>query len=107
VRGAPTTGESDPWTLKSVSGVGSNGYGNVLPEGGGSLRPDFTSSGGPIEFGYFTSNSTGFANGRVTEWSIDSFRVRVESSVPEASGAMLLLLAGARLAARAVRVLTG
>jgi hypothetical protein len=90
VRGAPTTGESDPWTLKSVSGVGSNGYGNVLPEGGGSLRPDFTSSGGPIEFGYFTSNSTGFANG-----------------VPEASGAMLLLLAGARLAARAVRALTG
>ena len=54
---------------------------------GGSSHPDFSASGSPIEFGYYTSNGTGFGTGH-TDSGIDNYSASI---VPEPSSTALIL----------------
>ncbi len=53
--------------------------------------PDFSSSGGPIEFGYYTFNWSLPQGGLVdSTWGIDNFSVQINTATPEPSSLMLL-----------------
>ena len=56
--------------------------------------PDFSSSGGPIEFGYYTFNWSLAQGGLVDSvWGIDNFSVQINTATPE-PGSLLLLGSG-------------
>ena len=68
---------ANQWNTFSHTGLSATDFTLV----GGSSNPDFTDTGSPIEFGYYTSNGTGFGTGH-TDSGIDNFSV---TAVPEPS----------------------
>jgi hypothetical protein len=67
------------WTAYSQSGLVPSDF--VLISGTGGAHPDFTISGGPITFGYMTSNSAG--GGPVTKTiGVDNWSIRANRTPP-------------------------
>jgi hypothetical protein len=83
-----------PWT--SASGVFTAGdFRELTPAGIVPGAPNFTSTGGPIRFGYSTLNTTQFLS-VTTTWGIDNFSA-IATPVPEPSAIALIGTMGACL----------
>ena len=65
-------------------------------------HPDFSTSGSPIQFGFFTSNGgSGTVRNLIATFGIDNYNVEVSNNpIPEPSTFSLLLIAGAALTRR-------
>ena len=78
------------WTAGSLTGLTASDFSQF---GGGAGMPNFSATGGPIEFGFFDANS-GTAN-LTTNVGVDNFSASLDTqSIPEPS-ILALMLAGA------------
>lgn len=66
------------WTHKQGRGIVASAFGEMDSGGGGTGKPDFSSTGGPIEFGFVRGNSTGAGGPSYSiTGAIDNWRVRL------------------------------
>lgn len=73
----------------------------VLIDGIGAPTPDFSLSGAPMLFGFFSANSSCCGGANVTTFGVDNFTVsNVAAALPLPASAALLMLGAAVLAAR-------
>jgi hypothetical protein len=66
------------WTQKQATGVLASGFVHLVQGGSDAAQPDFSTAGGPIEFGFYRADSTSpGANGYEIVASIDDWTVLV------------------------------
>lgn len=88
----PTT--TGAWLSQSFAGLAASDFSEV----GGASTPDFSATGAPIRFGFYTGNGTAFSEQSITTSGIDNWKVtlteadpRETPAVPEPSAFLLLL----------------
>ena len=77
--GLPPFSSPGEWVSYGATGATESDF---VASGMPNNNPDFSSSGSIIEFGYLTSNSSGFSNSKQTVSGIDNWSVTV-NAVPE------------------------
>jgi hypothetical protein len=82
----PTT---DAWVSHAFSGLTSAAFSRA--SGSGGPNPDFSASGGAIQFGYFASNGTGGGRPTATSSGLDNWSASV-TAVPEPTAALLMVV---------------
>ncbi len=87
------TGPGGTWTPHVLNGLTSADFGlvNVTPTTvvDSTQHPDFTASGGPIQFGFFRANGTGLnGEGYTLAAGIDNWQITLAAAPPPARGAI-------------------
>lgn len=100
------TGSQSSWTTRALTTFTADDFARIdltdLIDGlDEASKPDFSASGGAIEFGFFRANQTNISGFAITTTQgIDNWNLRIAALIPAPGSAALALCAGGLMAAR-------